>query len=97
MRRALLITYDLNKPGQDYKDVHEAIKDLGVWWHYLGSTWIVVTDVTPSQAWDQISSAFDKSDRCLILDVSGDSYSGWLSEDAWEWIRKNLNQAAQRW
>lgn len=96
MRRVLLVTYDLNKPGQDYEKVHQAIKDLGSWWHYLESTWLVVTTVTPGQAWDRIAPAFDKSDHCLILDVTGDDYSGWLPEKAWEWIRENLSQSAYR-
>lgn len=92
-----MVGYDLNKPGQNYQKVHEAIKVLGSdWWHYLGSTWLVVTTLTPSQAWDRIASAFDKSDNCLILDVSGDDYSGWLSKEAWDWIRHNLSQRAYR-
>lgn len=35
---ALLISYDLNKPGQKYERLYEKIKALGTWWHYLDST-----------------------------------------------------------
>jgi hypothetical protein len=40
---ALLITYDLNSPGRKYDALHDEIKALGAWWHYMESTWIVVT------------------------------------------------------
>ena len=39
-----MIGYDLNRPGQDYPALIDAIKRLGTWWHHLDSTWIVVTD-----------------------------------------------------
>lgn len=51
----LLITYDLNSPGQDYKGLHEAIKGLGhQWLRVLDSTWLITTRLTPGQAWDQL-------------------------------------------
>lgn len=58
---ALLITYDLNKPGQNYEELYERIKRLGTWWHYLGSTWIVICPLTPSQAFDRIRESLDAS------------------------------------
>lgn len=87
---ALLITYDLNKPGQNYDDLYKAIKALGAWWHYLDSTWIVASSLTPSQAFDRLKPAIDSSDRVLILNVTGDSYSGWLTQEAWDWLKKYL-------
>ncbi len=97
MKRALLITYDLNKPGQNYAKLYEAIKALGAWWHHLDSTWIVSTTQSPNQAWERLKDVFDASDHCFIVDISGDTYSGWLPEEAWEWIRNNVNQPARRW
>lgn len=44
-----LITYDLKKPGQDYSNVHDAIKSCGTWWHYLESTWLVDSYLTAEQ------------------------------------------------
>ena len=41
-----LVTYALKKPGQDYKDIHEAIKSCGTWWHYLESTWLLKTSLS---------------------------------------------------
>lgn len=87
----VLITYDLHKPGQDYTKLHEAIQGLGsTWWHFLESTWLVVTRLSPSQVWDQLASSMDKGDNCLIVDVTSRAYSGWLPETAWKWIRANV-------
>jgi hypothetical protein len=94
--RALLIAYDLNKPGQNYEGVHEAIKALGAWWHYLESTWIVATRQSPDAAWSAIRSVFDDSDRCLVIDITGDSYQGWLTQDAWDWIHEHVDTSVRR-
>jgi len=88
---ALMITYDLKKPGQDYKSLHAAIKGLGsTWWHYLESTWIVVTPKTPSLTWDALAPHVDKNDNLLIVNVTSDSTAGWLPPDAWSWIQANV-------
>lgn len=86
----LLITYDLNKPGQDYKELHETIKGLGDWWHHLDSTWLVDTSLTVDQVAERIVKVIDSSDRLLVVNISGDSYQGYLTEDAWQWIRKHI-------
>ncbi|MGJ0535402.1 hypothetical protein [Methylocystis sp.] len=39
------INYDLRQPGQKYDELFNAIKGLGAWWHYLGSTWLVDTSL----------------------------------------------------
>lgn len=33
-----LVTYDLNKPQQEYEELYEELKHIGAWWHYLDST-----------------------------------------------------------
>jgi hypothetical protein len=85
---ALLISYDLNKPGQNYDKLYEKIKSLGTWWHYLESTWIVTSTLTPSQAFDRLQPALDASDSVLIVNITGDTYSGWLPQEAWNWLKK---------
>lgn len=87
---AILITYDLKKPGQKYEQLHENIKALGTWWHYLDSTWIVVTSLTPSQVFDMLKPSVDADDRVLVVNISDDSYSGWLTQKAWDWLKKHV-------
>lgn len=86
-----LITYDLNSPGQDYKTLHEVIKVLGSsWWHFLDSTWLVDTYLTPDQIVERIRGNTDKNDYLLVIDVAGDASQGWLPTEAWEWIQKHM-------
>lgn len=87
---ALLITYDLNKPGQNYDKLYEKIKGLGAWWHHLDSTWIVNSTLTPSQAFDRLKPTLDASDSMLIVNITGDTYSGWLPQEAWDWLKKHV-------
>jgi hypothetical protein len=46
---AFLVTYDLNKPGQNYDGLIEELKKTAGWWHYMKSTWILSTSETPAQ------------------------------------------------
>lgn len=82
-----LITYDLNKKGQNYDKLYEAIKGLGVWWHYLDSTWLVETSYSASQISEKLrKEGIDDNDNLLVFRLLKD-YAGWLSEKAWQWIR----------
>lgn len=83
----LLITYDLNSPGQNYEAVHEAIKSLGAWYHAMDSIWVVKTTMTTDQANKKIGDAADESDSWFICTVTHDR-QGWMPETFWEWLRR---------
>lgn len=87
---ALLITYDLNKPGQNYQGLYEEIKSFGAWWHHLDSTWIVDTRLTVETVADRIRTKVDDSDHFLVLNITGDANQGWLPKKAWEWINTHV-------
>ncbi|MFZ2309990.1 MAG: hypothetical protein WAW11_00410 [Patescibacteria group bacterium] len=84
-----LITYDLNKTGQDYSGLYEAIKSIGDWWHYLDSNWLVRTDFNVTQISSILNKKIDQNDQLLIIRVMKD-YDGWLPRDAWNWLN-NIN------
>jgi hypothetical protein len=85
-----VISYDLKKPGQNYDELFEAIKAAGSsWWHYLESTWLVDSNLTAEQIFQRLQPKMDTNDSILIIAVTA-SYSGWLPEKAWEWIRQHL-------
>lgn len=86
---AYVVSYDLKAPGRDYSNLYEAIKRGAKWWHYLESTWIIVTNETPQQVWDRLGNHVDTNDRLLIIEVR-DNVQGWLSKDAWNWIHSNV-------
>ncbi len=79
------INYDLKRPGQNYEGLHEAIKNCGDWWHFLGSTWLVDSGLTAEGIWTRLEPHVDKNDFFLVIGVTRD-YQGWLPKDAWDWI-----------
>lgn len=87
---ARLITYDLSKPGQDYSDLHDAIKGIGTWWHCLESTWIVITDATPAQVRDHLTGYLDADDSLVVFNLSGGWASYNLSEECADWLQSNI-------
>ena len=87
------VNYDLKKPGRDYEALYDAIKSCGVWWHYLGSTWLVDTSLSAQGIWKKLQDHVDENDRMLIIGVTKDS-AGWLTQDAWDWINSRLKTAA---
>ena len=90
MNKVYVISYDLKQPGQDYKSVFEEIKQSTNWWHYLDSTWLVYTAENAQTIFNRISKHVDRNDRILIIRVTPD-YQGWLTEEAWQWIRQYVS------
>jgi hypothetical protein len=68
MRNNFIITYDLNRPGQDYSRIHDAIKSLGQWYHLQYSTFYVSTAYSLAQCDAIIGAVLDPNDRLLIGD-----------------------------
>lgn len=84
-----LITYDLNKSGQDYKSLYEAIKSLGAWAHYMDSTWFVDTYKGINEVRDTLVAAMDSNDSLFVSKLTK-SYTGWLPSDAWTWLSEHV-------
>lgn len=85
-----MVGYDLNDPGQDYSDLHEAIKDLGAWWHHLDSTWLVDTSKSTSEVRDELKQEMDSNDTLLVAKLSG-GWSSWnVNESGTDWLHDHL-------
>jgi len=89
MARALLITYDLKTPGRIYKPFYDALKDEANWWHYLSSTWIVITEKDPQEMHTILGQHLSINDSILIVEVTVGTYWGFLAKDAWDWIEEH--------
>lgn len=86
-----MIGYDLNRPGQDYKDLIEEIKKVGSdWWHCLDSTWIVKTDKTATQIRDRLKPHIDRNDELLVAKLTGEAAWTGFDDDCSNWLLKNL-------
>lgn len=88
MKKAYLITYNLN-----YYDNYEALeielKSSKKWWHFLDRTWIIISEETPKEIWDRIKNKINQDNNLLIIEVKNNS-EGWLSAEAWSWIKENI-------
>lgn len=85
----ILITYDLNTPGQDYETLHKAIKNLGAWAHLMDSTWVVSNyGLTAQSVYDTLREVVDKSTYIFCVDITGQPRQGWLKKTTWEWFHQ---------
>lgn len=85
------ITYDLNKPDQNYEKVISSIKDAstGAWCSYWKSSYLIKTNLTVQQVSDKITPHLDSNDRLLVIEVQK-NYQGWLTDKQWKYIKENI-------
>lgn len=83
------VSYDLNKPGQEYTALYDELKKSKSWWHHLDSTWLIYTSETAQQLFDRLHQHIDSNDYILIIEVKK-NYRGWLPKDAWTWINNHI-------
>jgi hypothetical protein len=87
------INYDLRKPGGDYSGLYDAIRSCGAWWHYLGSTWLVDTNLDADGVFARLRPHIHADDYLLIHRVVADK-QGWLPQEAWNWINERRHSFA---
>jgi len=91
MSNNLFISYDLNSPGQDYSSVIKKIKSLGSWAKVQKSHWYVSSNLSATQARDQVWSSMDSNDTLIVIDASND-------DAAWQNISVEVSKHIQeRW
>jgi hypothetical protein len=66
----LLITYDLDKPGQDYNAIHAKIKSLGRWYYPQQSVFYIHTGLSPEQAHNAIATVMDSNDKLIVVNIT---------------------------
>ncbi|MEI6191079.1 MAG: hypothetical protein WCP24_01755, partial [bacterium] len=63
------------------------LKSIGPWWHYLDSTWIVKSTLTPQQIYQRIGPGLLlQNDFILVIEIVPGNKFGWLPQEAWNWI-----------
>jgi hypothetical protein len=89
-RRMLLVTYDvpLTTNANQRKAISDAIQAFGPWWHYLSSSWLVVTDKDANTVGLAIGPHVKAtpSGKLLVVEVDPSAHQGLLPKDAWDWI-----------
>lgn len=85
------VGYDLNKPGQDYTDLINALKTYDSWWHNLDSTWIIETNDSPVQVRDNLAQYLDKNDELLVAVIAAPAAWSGFNKSASDWLLNHLN------
>lgn len=85
---ALLVTYDLNKPGQDYSDFHKTIKSY-TWARLSESSYAIATTKNPKTVFEELSPHADKNDQLFVVTL-GNSWFGRGPQDIYDWLHENL-------
>ena len=77
MANNLFIAYDLMRPGQNYDEVRERIKELGQWHQFQLSLFYVNTEYTVHEAYAHVIAAMDQNDKLAVIDATGGVVSTW--------------------
>lgn len=92
MSKPYMLTYDLNDPGQRYSDVIRVIKEEisnGVWCTYWKSSYLLRSDLTPSQILDKLTPYLDQGDKFFVTEIVN-NIQGWLTKKQWKYINENI-------
>jgi hypothetical protein len=82
----LIITFAHNNAQKDYTSFFEAIKaNSKEWWHFMESTWIVVTDHSVNDFARFLYPHIQRTDYVLVARLN-EEHQGWLPKEAWDWL-----------
>jgi hypothetical protein len=81
----------LQKPGQNYPGLFDAIKSIGTsWWHCLESVWLVKTSLANTQVRDTLQPYVDANDKILVVALAGNWATFGLTQECNKWLRENI-------
>jgi hypothetical protein len=86
----LLVTYDVNNPGDKRKDLRGYIRSFeGV--QLSESSYAIEVDVTPDEFISELLrvNVLDANDKCLVITLSR-PFAGTGNESALSWLRSKL-------
>lgn len=89
-----LITYDLNKPGQNHDKVLAKIKSYGNSKRLSESSYAVDSDSSPEEIFDDFEPLLDQNDCLLVIPVAA-PYSGRNYIHVINWLNQKLEYIPQ--
>ncbi len=68
-----MIACELNRPGDDYMHLIEAIERLDTQWRQcLGGMWLVITEKSAAAIRDEVKPHIGPNDRLFVAQMGGD-------------------------
>jgi hypothetical protein len=89
MDNVLIISYDLSNPGQNYERLLKIIKSYPRWARLGGSAYLILTNQSPVQVRDKLTTALDNNDKIYVGPSPRPSAWSGMPEDVANWILKN--------
>ncbi len=89
---SFIITYDLNKTGQNYKNLEDAIKSYGTWAKITTTTYTIVTNSSAVDVRNYLQKYIDSNDELFVAKLSGEAAWTGLGTDQANWLTKNLSR-----
>ena len=98
MRSYYLVVFDRSAEKR-YREFHKqftAHRQVTHWWHYIKSSYVVGTDMDADELSEHfrstaVSCGLDPTH--LVLKVDLRRRQGWLTDEAWDWLRKNARSS----
>ncbi|MFA5080315.1 MAG: hypothetical protein WC472_01680 [Candidatus Paceibacterota bacterium] len=92
MKYLYLVSYDLNKIGQNYALLYGELKKTGTYNHILDSTWLVSSDEDVKTFTQRlyINGKLDGNDHVLVFDITNSLWWGYLNKADIDWVSKYL-------
>ena len=85
---ALLVTYELKSPDQDYSTFHSMLHSYPSI-KLSGSSVVLATNDTPANFFEGIWPWIDQNDTVLIFEITN-NWSGVGSKEAQQWLKERL-------
>lgn len=83
------ISYDLNRPGQNYEGLIKAIEQsFAAHWHCQRSMWIVKSNRTAIQVRDLLLPHIDSNDSLFVSEVTGNCAWAGFSKAGSDWLKQ---------
>lgn len=85
-----IITYDLNKTGQNYESLEEAIKSYGTYAKIATTTFVICSNDNSSSIRDHLRKQIDTNDELFVGKLTGEGAWVGLGEKISTWLKTHL-------
>lgn len=80
------VTYDLNRPGQNYPRLYDTIRSIGNTIWPLQNLWFLDSQNSTQDIANAIHAVVDQNDSVFVVRVYRGQWGSWMSADANQWI-----------
>jgi hypothetical protein len=90
MAKTYLISMDLLDATLDLDGLKEFIKTSALfinWWNHIPGVFLVVSD-HDAAAISKVVRRYTNDARALVIETNPLDSDGWLSDRAWQWVRR---------